>query len=321
MNSKKTGALVLALAAAALVSGLARATGPGKNGLIAYRNPAPGRIWVVAPDGSGLRKLTTEKGGQVDDGDPDWSPDGSRLAFDRCHDHCQVWTIGVDGDASKLLGPAGDDRAQPAWSPDGKTIAYSRFWGGVRHDQIEFAEIYVMTASGTGPRQLTHVTTGAPYSADVEYPAWSPDGKQIVFAVHNSKSGDPAGGRALFVMAADGSGVTQLTPWDLNGGGKADWSPDGSLILFRSISRVHQEHSNLYTIHPDGTAVRKVTNYPEPKTVNTGSFSPDGKWIVFSRFTNRPYPSIYTMHADGTGLRQLIPAGKIGFVPDWGPGH
>jgi TolB protein len=318
MSGLKT-ATTLALVAmmAGGVVALAHATTSGRNGKIVYQSSPPHRLWIVNADGTGLRKLTTTKGSQRSDENPDWSPNGSKVTFEHCERHCQVWTINADGKGLKRVGSC-NECGQPSWSPNGKLIAFSHGWGGIQDDQIKFAEIFVMNAGGGGVRQVTHVTTDEPSTADVGRPAWSPDGKQLVFEVHNSRTGDPAKGRTLFVVDADGSNLRQLTPWQLNGGGKADWSPSGRLILFRSISPAHEEHGNLYTIHPDGSGLKKLTNYPEPKTVGTGSFSPDGKWITFNRFApGGPYPSIFVMRANGTGVRQLV-QGKIGFVPDWG---
>ena len=145
-----------------------------------------------------------------------------------------------------------------------------------------------------------------------------PDGKQLVFEVRNSKKGDPPNRRALFIVNADGSDLSQLTEWSLNAGDSPDWSPDGRLILFRSVSTANRHHGNLYTIHPDGSGLNRLTNYPAPKTVQTGSFSPDGKWITFARFTEMPYPSIYVMRVNGTGVRRVTGDSAL-YEPDWGP--
>ena len=251
---------------------------------------------------------------------PDWSPDGSKIAFHRCREDgpCRVWIVNADASGLRPLGPGSDDRADPAWSPDGKTIAYSRFWGGVENDQIKFAEIYVMNPNGGGAHQLTRVTTSSPFSADVEHPVWAPDGKRLAFEVHNSKTAQPAGRSAIFVINADASDLHQLTSWSLNGS-NPDWSPDGELIVFRSVSAVKQQHGNLYTIHPDGSGLRRLTSYGGVKTVEAGSFSPDGRWIVFSRFSGEsPYPTIFAIRRDGSGLRRVT-RDDINFEPDWGP--
>ena len=318
MNKRARAAFITvvgAVAAIGVAAGLAQATVPGKNGQIVYRNFKS--LFVVNHDGTGERKLTRPPRGWVDD-QPDWSPDGSKVAFQRCTDSCYVWTVTASGAGVRRLGPAGDDRAEPAWAPDGKQIAYTRRWGRRTQDQFERAEIYVMNTSGGAARAVTEITAANPSSADVENPTWSPNGKQIVFAVGNSPRAEPANGRALFVINADGSGQRQLTPWDLNGGGgPLDWSPDGKLILFR-VAGDRKQHGNIYTIRPDGGGLRQLTRYPAPKPVELGGFSPDGKWIVFSRFSDSSaYPSLFAMRTDGTGVRRVTKS-ATNYSPDWG---
>lgn len=329
-NRSKAGftAVLGAVAAAGVVAALAQATVPGKNGQIVYMHA--NKLFVINADGTGERELPHTAGMAEDQ--PDWSPDGSKVAFQRCLQRaCNVWTVTRSGASLRRIGRASDE-ADPAWAPNGKQIAYSRGGGGdaydfpLEPDQIEHAEIYVMNANGGAAHPLTGITTGKPFSADVEAPAWSPSGKQIVFAVHNSKLGDPANQRALFVINADGSAQRQLTPWSLNGGGRLDWSPDGKLILFR-VAVAKKAHGNIYTVHPDGSGLKQLTRYPAPKAVFSGSFSPDGKWITFSRFSgSTPYPTIFAMHTDGTGVRRVTrrddaaPAGRtdLNYSPDWG---
>jgi TolB protein len=314
--------LVVGLVALGGATGAALATAPGRNGQIVYAHFPT--LWVLNADGSGARKLPWVKRSEADN--PDWSPDGKRIAFDRCAVKCEIWTIDSDGTNQKRLGPdclrkAGvcQDRTTPAWSPDGRRIAFGGNIGAVRPTGVEHAELFVMNANGTGPRRLTHVSDGKkPFSIDVRAPSWSPDGKQIVFEVENFKTADPPDRRALYVVNADGSGLRQLTQWSLNGGDSPDWSPDGKLILFRTVSISNKHHGNLHTIHPDGTGLTKLTDFPAPKTVLTGSFSPDGEWITFSRFTDSPYPAIYVMRANGTDQRRVSLDGAA-YEPDWGP--
>jgi len=309
-----TALLGVAVAGGALAT-VAQATVPGKNGQIVYRQFKS--LLVVNPDGTGQRKLTRPPRGWTDD-QPDWSPDGSRIVFQRCTNDCQVWTVASNGTSPRRLGPAGDDRAEPAWAPNGKQIAYTRRWGRREQDQFERAEIYLMNTTGGATRQITEMTAANPSSADLGSPAWSPDGKQLVFAVRNSQRAEPANGRALFVINADGSEQRQLTPWPLNAGaGRLDWSPDGKLILFR-IAGARTQHGNIYTIHPDGSGLKQLTRYPALKTAELGSFSPDGKSITFSRFSSSsPYSTLFTMRTDGTDVRRATKS-DANYSPDWG---
>jgi Tol biopolymer transport system component len=86
------------------------ATGPGQN-----------HIFLVASDGSGARDLT--RGPGVQDGDPSWSPDGSKLVFDSVGAggiYYQIWVMDADGSDRKRV-TFGDDRKiedlAPAWRP------------------------------------------------------------------------------------------------------------------------------------------------------------------------------------------------------------
>jgi Tol biopolymer transport system component len=319
---RRVAALLCALGLAGLATLPAEGTAPGTNGQIVYaRFPT---LWVVKSDGSGARKLPWVKGSEASN--PDWSPDGRRIAFDRCAVKCEIWTIDADGSGQKRVGPdclrkagACEDRITPAWSPDGRRIAFGGNIGAVRANAVEQAEIFVMNANGGDVRRVTRVTDGKePFSLDVRGPAWSPDGKQLVFEVENLKNADPPNRRALYIVNADGSGLRQLTPWSLNAGDNPDWSPDGKLILFRTVSISNRHHGNLHTIRPDGTGLRRLTSYPAPKTVLSPTFSPDGRWIAFSRFTDGPYPAVYVMRADGTDVRRVTRDAAI-YELDWGP--
>jgi Tol biopolymer transport system component len=320
VRTRCTAALGVVLVAA-VISAPALGTAPGKNGRIAYAKFP--RLWLINSDGTGIRKLPHPKGSE--DSDPDWSPDGTRIAFDRCAQKCEIWVMKADGTGAKRLGPdclnsrhdSCVDRAFPAWSPDGKRIAFGQ--GQLENGKIKFAEIFLMNANGTGVGQVTRVTAASPFAVDVLRPAWSPNGKQLVFEVEHLAAADPPNRHALFIVNTDGTELRQLTDWGFNAGDDPDWSPDGRLILFRTIGRPQRHHGNLYTIHPDGSALKQLTRYPAPKTVLSGSFSPDGKWITFSRFTEGSYPAIYIMRVDGTGVRRVT-ADSAAYEPDWGAG-
>lgn len=90
-------------------------------------------IWIVKPDGSGLIRITDDPGWE---GEPSWSPDGTRIVYSACSDpasslqECRRDIFAVDissGDVRRITHPAvDDDEFAPSWSPDGTTIVYSR---------------------------------------------------------------------------------------------------------------------------------------------------------------------------------------------------
>src|SRR5262249_1086480 len=107
-----------------------------------------------------------------------------------------------------------------------------------------------------------------------------PDGKSVSF-VRIKKQGAL---QALFVVGADGTGLKQLTSYRLEVGIKHDWSPDGKLIvLTTNADFVHKnEPANVATLRADGSGLQLLTRFTGRKTnAFAGSFSPDGKRIVF----------------------------------------
>jgi Tol biopolymer transport system component len=147
------------------------------------------------------RQNLTNSPDAIDD-DPDWSPDGTKIAFTShaVTDNqlnsvtAEIYVINADGTGGlwRLTNNVEEERA-PAWSPDGARIVFMCRRGGP-----DF-EICVMNADGTGQLQLTN------NSVLDATPTWSLDGTQIVF--HR-----PVAGRfQLWLMNADGTGQVQLT--------------------------------------------------------------------------------------------------------------
>ena len=78
------------------------------------------------------------------------------------------------------------------------------------------------------------------------------------------------------------------------------WSPDGSRIAFGG--RLGGSDFDIYTMRPDGTDVRRLTDAPEPES--HPSWSPDGDRLVYSRMVNGTW-EIFLMSADGAGQVNL----------------
>jgi Tol biopolymer transport system component len=102
----------------------AEASFPGKNGRIAFTGHPDGdsEILKIRPDGSGLKQITHNT---VDDFEPAWSPDGSKIAFAQGLD---IWVMNADGTNLQNLTRDGSDTldARPSWAPDGSKIAFER---------------------------------------------------------------------------------------------------------------------------------------------------------------------------------------------------
>lgn len=204
----------------------------------------------------------------------------------------------------------------PSYSPDGRHIAFgyaSGFEKGTDHC-CATSQIYVMDADGRNRRAVTPFAS----TGDRSEPKWSPDGKQLLFRLEDD--GKPDGGRALFIVNVDGSGLRQLTSWATHAGGGADWSAADNLIVFRAVADNEAGIGNFFTIRPDGSALTQITHLTNTVISHRASFSPDGKWIVVGYHTPPSGKTdLYIMRIDGSGVRDFTNTPSISdTAADWG---
>lgn len=174
----------------------------GKSLALAGGWASPGTsIFVQSPEG--FQRVTT--GGIAVDANPRWSPDGTRLAFDR--DGSTIYVVRPGGAPKRLT--TGN---QPDWSPDGGRIAFARTAG-----------IFTINASGTSVRRLKGGLFG-------ESPRWSPDGSKIAFVRDGRIYTVPIVGGEPRLYSTKARGVVSF-----------DWSPSGDRLAFWGYSdlKVH----------------------------------------------------------------------------------
>lgn len=195
-------------------------------------------IYLLDRFGKGRALLVSHSGS----GGPEWSPDGTKLAFNGTlsgpyGDYGRIFVVNRDGTGLRQLTPevAATDYQydySASWSPDGTRLVFSR--SGV---------LFFINADGTGL-----VSTGVSGTD----PAWSPDGTQIAYGSING------GNDGIWAMN------TSLTPRRLTTPVQADqwprWSPDGLHLVFQ---RVENNVFHLYTIGADGSGATRLGNVPQ----------------------------------------------------------
>ena len=124
-------------------------------------------IWTVSPDGSDRQQITNRPG---ESRQPWWSPDGTTLAFsaDNGTERFQVRLSAANGADGRALTRTGNWQ-QPFWSPDGLRLAASAELGSIGF------QILLIDADGARVQRIQQP------EGDNVHPAWSPDGRSIVF--------------------------------------------------------------------------------------------------------------------------------------------
>ena len=125
---------------------------------------------------------------------------------------------------------------------------------------------------------------------------------------------DRDGDYEIYVMNADGSGVTRLTDNSADDWSPS-WSPDGRRIGFISG---RDGNSEVYVMNADGSGVTRLTDHPDMDT-RPPAWSPDGRRMAFVSYRDGN-SEVYVMNADGSGVTRLTDHPDIDMRPAWSLG-
>jgi Tol biopolymer transport system component len=277
-----------AASAAVLAAGSHETVGPGGGRhLIVYwsTNPWPS-IWSIRTSGKHRRRILRNHQNAKR---PRLSPDRQWVAFDGAPPgkpplrDFDIQLVRPDGTGRKTLTDSSEwDDIDAEWSPDGQLIAFERRPRPAVDDRDSV--IWTIRRDGTDARPLVRG-----FSA-----RWSPDGSRIVYET-------PEQDLALLDLATGKTEVLLRTP-ELEQ--PADWSPEGTRILF---IRYGERSSRIFVMNADGTGIRKLA------TGTAASWSPKGVRILYTR--RFPASDLYVMDADGTHKHRLALASAAD--PDW----
>jgi TolB protein len=204
----------------------------------------------------------------------------------------------------------------PSVSPDGRLLAYEHDASDLSSGGIYLARRHDRDVAGA--RQLTlnpAISTGG-YDT---HPEFSPDGSTLAFLrVLNDQR--PTAMSAIFIINIDGSGLTQLTPYDLNATGP-HWSPDGTHLLFSSNGDNFSDQlsANVYAMGADGSDLTQLTHDANGSHSFTPDWSPDATEIVFAH-AGADGGDLRVMRLQTTAVRVIwhTANGAVDQDPAWG---
>jgi Tol biopolymer transport system component len=206
---------------------------------------------------------------------PQFSPDGSRIAFEsnRSGEAMEIWVAQADGSKPiQMTNNFGRHQGTPRGSPDGRWIAFDS------QGEDGHWDIYVMDASGGRPRRITMEPS------DENMPLWSHNGKWIYF------SSDRTGRREIWRVPFAGGAAEQLTK---ESGFVASESADGATLFYMKAAS-----SPLFERPLSGGAERQLLDW-----VSSKSFVPadDGIYYIGRRGDNGQFPLQFFQFSSQTG--------------------
>ena len=262
-----------------------------------------GHFWAAPAIGGRERKLFEIRGSV---GAPQWSPDGSQLAFVSTRgDHSFIAVYDMRDNQLRFLSPSVDRDLAPRWAPDGRRIAFIRLFNVTDtfsndRDRLQPWAIWVVNArSGEGKQ----VWRSGDLDADSFSGLGGEDFWQWVAGDRLLFPSEKDGWAHLYSISADGGALTALTPGESEVENVA-LSPDKSFAVV-STNRNDIDHRHLWRVNVAGGP-------PQPITGGDGIemypvLFDNGRQIAFFHSTARDPFLPFTASIDGSNMKPLAP--------------
>jgi dipeptidyl aminopeptidase/acylaminoacyl peptidase len=243
-------------------------------------------IWRVNVDGAGLVQMTNGVNGETS---PRWSPDGDRLAFTAKRGDAretQIYLLGNQGGEAVMLTRHATSVSEISWSPDGRYIYFVAADPKTEEERAreEAADDVYAFAENVGQDHLWRVRVAdkveelvATGDDSVHEYGLSRDGRQLVFLRAPGPVQEDSAAGELCQMDLSSGVVVPLTGPTFRQGG-AQFSPDGSLVLYTAMPGYYSDR--LHLVASVGGDVRTLLPDFRHQVVDA-SWSRDGQSIYF----------------------------------------
>jgi Tol biopolymer transport system component len=244
-----------------------------------------------------LSQLTTNANDQF----PAWSRDGTQIAFvrypvDLRERFCPLFVINSDGTGLHQVGQVKTDCSGVSWGPGDRQLAFGGAPPGGNN-----ATLWLVNIDGTG---ATRLLGGHGANPEGTHPAWSPDGRTIVFGWTASHL------NGLLAVRPDGSGLRALVkprPRHTDVFAQPMWSRDGKRLAFVHVDFDAQTRK-IVTTTARGSRRHTLARLPlNPGQMGVPSWSPNGSLIAYSGVCGRQ-GCVWTIPSRG-GTRQVLMRG------------
>jgi TolB protein len=266
-----------------------------------------GKIYLANTNGSNIQTLANITVTTYGVGSPQWSPDGSKVAFASLYMTGFGMIYLIDADGNNLHEFTSTFASRFNWSNDGKKMVVLEHDDSASPMQMS---IFIVDIENGNSFRITNndLDTNAPNA-----PVWSPDDKQIVFQGRTVENGLYNQEYDLYLIEADGSNLRQLTDNEDMGGRSVEWSVNGDKLFFNSE---RDGDGEIYAMNVSDGRIQQLTD----NDAGEGGFdlSPDGQQFAFTSNRDGDW-EIYVMDVNGNNVRQLTDNNVDDSHPRWSP--